>query len=90
MVSIQPFYQPEGLWSESDKSGERLRGRCPLLGKRGSKRKFAIVRKAEKDDCQNIEMWTRVEAMLTTFNMKELDVYGMIVNGGRVFFNGAI
>ena len=44
----------------------------------GEEEVIAIVRKADKEDCQNIELWTRAKGMLATFNMKEVDVHGKI------------
>ena len=38
----------------------------------------AIVMDADKDYCQNIELWIRGNGMLVSFNMKEVDVYGKI------------
>jgi acylaminoacyl-peptidase len=44
----------------------------------GEEEMIAIVRKAEKDDCQNIELWNKVQGMKATFNMKDVDVHGKI------------
>jgi len=44
----------------------------------GEEEVIAIVRKAEKDDCQNIELWNKVRGMQATFNMKDVDVHGKI------------
>ena len=39
----------------------------------------ALVRQAaNKEDCQNIELWSRDKGMQATFNMKEVDVHGRI------------
>ena len=38
----------------------------------------AIFRDADKDYCQNIELWIRGNGMLVSFNMKEVDVHGKI------------
>ena len=53
------------------------------VGGEGEEEVVAIVRKADKDDCQNIELWTRVKGMLATFNMKEVDVHGKIYTDGE-------
>jgi len=44
----------------------------------GEEEVIAIVRKAEKDECQNIELWSKVRGMQATFNMKDVDVHGKI------------
>ena len=33
---------------------------------------------ANKEDCQNIELWNRVNGLVATFNMKDVDVHGRI------------
>jgi len=33
---------------------------------------------ANKEDCQNIELWNRVNGLVATFNMKDVDVHGKI------------
>ena len=44
----------------------------------GEEEVIAIVRKTEKDECQNIELWNKVGGMQATFNMKDVDVHGKI------------
>ena len=44
----------------------------------GDEEIIAIVRKAEKDECQTIELWNKVRGMQATFNMKDVDVHGKI------------
>ena len=38
---------------------------------------------ANKDDCQNIEVWERVRGLVATFNMKEVDQHGKIYTDGE-------
>ena len=44
----------------------------------GEEEVIAIVRKAEKDECQNIELWNKIRGMQATFNMKDVDAHGKI------------
>ena len=43
----------------------------------------ANVRKAEKGDCQNTELWTLGKGMQATLDMKVVDVYGKIYTDGE-------
>ena len=40
--------------------------------------KTVIVRKPEKDECQNIEVWSRGKGLIATFNLKDVDKHGKI------------
>ena len=45
--------------------------------------KTVIVRKPEKDECQNIEVWTRGKGLIATFNLKDVDKHGKIYTDGE-------
>ena len=38
---------------------------------------------ANKEDCQNIEVWSRDSGLRATFNMKEVDKHGKIYTDGE-------
>merc|ERR1719474_496398 len=45
--------------------------------------KSVIVRKPEKDECQNIEVWSRGKGLIATFNLKDVDKHGKIYTDGE-------
>ena len=45
--------------------------------------KTVIVRKPEKDECQNIEVWARGKGLIATFNLKDVDKHGKIYTDGE-------
>jgi len=44
----------------------------------GEEEVFVVVRKADKDECQNIELWNRLKGIQAAFNMKDVDKHGKI------------
>ena len=52
----------------------------------GEEEVFVVVRKAEKDECQNIELWNRSKGIQATFNMKDVDKHGKIYTDNEFGF----